>query len=289
MTYFKIFKQPFYEEDDGVNISINNSENAEPNASDEEVIKNGTDDAVKESDQEVIETKKQSNEDNAKYAAARREAEKKAKEIEQRAAKLERDYSVAKKYGQEYGVFSEEDIRTNHNMSLEEFETALQEQKYKDAGLDPDLINQVISNHPAVKQATEYTQQLEEQKRQAAIKQDIENLHKEFPGAFENIKQENDIYSDPKFSEIHQYLERGYDLADAFYKVYKNDISIKTTQSTIKSTIANIQDKARRSVVSSDGGQEVVPELSVEGKEMANAFGVSAKAVAQYVKNKLKK
>lgn len=282
------FKTPYFNEEDGLNISGNNSEVADPEPSD---IDNIDTKGVKEP--EIADPAKQSEEDNAKYAAARREAEKKAKEAEQKAAKLERDNTIARKYGAEYGVYSEADIKEKLGYNtLEDLEKAIQDQQYRDAGIDPELIDSRINNHPVVKQAQTYVQQLEQQQRQERINQDINNLHKEFPGAFDHIKEEQDIYNDPKFNDVYQWLEKGYELSDAFYKVYKNDIVNKTTQTAVKSTIANIQDKAKRGVISSgDGGDELnlTEVLSKEDVEMANAFGVNPKNVAKYVKSQLKK
>jgi hypothetical protein len=281
-------KQLYYSEDDGISISGNNSEVAEPNDSDTDTDNFDTDN-VKDlgaKDQEAAELEKQSDEDNAKYAAARREAEKKAKEAEQKASRLERDNLIARKYGQEYGVFSEEDIQKEHNMSFEEFEKTIQEQRYRDAGIDPDLLNQAINNHPVVQKASEYTRQLEEQKRQDRIKQDIDNLHKEFPGTFDHIKAENDIYNDPKFSEVYTWLEKGYELSDAFYKVYRNDVVNKSTQTAVKSTIANIQDKAKRGIVNNDNNVSQSYEMSSFGVEMAKRMGLDPSEVANVVKER---
>lgn len=249
-----------------------------------------------ENNSEVAEPKaKQDVEENAKYAAARKDAERKMLESEQRAAKLERDNSIARKYGAEYGVYSDEDIKRQYGErginNLEELEAAIQTEKYKEAGIDPNIINEIVSNHPAIKEATTYTENIKQQQQQENIKKSFDDLHKEFPGVFDHIKAVEDVVKDSKFAEIQQYINKGYELSDAYYKAYKNDVISKTKQSAQQSTIANIQDKAKRGIVSTnDGGEDNTPiDLSEEGKRMASVFGTNPGNIAKYVKSQLKK
>jgi hypothetical protein len=101
----------------------------------------------------------QTPEENAKFAEMRRARE----AAEARAAKVEKDYSIAQKYGRDYGVFSEEDIAANYShlgiTTMEQFEQAVERQKMIDRGIDPDILASEIENHPKVKQAMEKEKQ----------------------------------------------------------------------------------------------------------------------------------
>ena len=227
----------------------------------------------------------QAPDENAKFAAARRESEAKLKEVE---AKANLDKTIAKKYGKDYEVFSAEDIKEKYNMTMDEFENAILQQKYKEAGLDPTLINEAISSHPLIKQAGQYISEFQETKRQEAIKSDIEGLHRDFP-EMANIKTEEDLYELPNWDDIHSYIKRGYELSDAYYKVNKSQLTEKAKSGIVKSTVANIHDRARRGVVTPDGSNADDSEASEVDSEMARAFGNDPKKIASYVKKQTKR
>jgi hypothetical protein len=295
MSYFKRFLQPFLSEDDGVNLGGNDGEVADPQPSPDNLDNpdlDNPDDGVK--DPEPAKPV-QDNEENARYAAARRESERIAREAQEKAARLERDNMIARKYSKDYEVYSEEDIKArfgaNGINTLEDFEREIQSQALREAGLDPDIINQAVKNHPAIKQAEQYNQYLEQQQKAEFIKSSIEELHKEVPGT-EHIKTVQDLDADPKANEIVSWIQRGYTFADAYYKAYKNDIQNRSTKTAVQSTIANLQDKAKRGVVNgNDGGGEdaTLDDLSPEGKRMSSVFGTNPSNIAKYVKSQLKK
>lgn len=262
-----------------------------------EVIETNTEGLENESENnsEVAEPKaKQDVEENAKYAAARREAERLATEAQHKAAKLERDNMVARKYSKDYEVYSEEDIKAkfgaNGINTLEDLEREIQSQALREAGLDPNIINEAVSNHPAVKQAEQYAQYLKQQQQEKFINDSLEELRREIPGT-EHIKTIQDLDADPKAGEIASWIQRGYTFADAYYKAYKNDILNRSTKTAVQSTIANLQDKAKRGIVNGNdgGGEDTTIELSDEGKRMASVFGTNPGNIAKYVKSQLKK
>jgi len=229
--------------------------------------------------------KAQEKDENAKYAAARREAETKAKQIEEKAKK---DNTIARQYGKDYEIFSEEDIKTKYNMNLEEFENALLQESYKQAGIDPELINKAISNHPLIKQAEQLLTKTQEEQRQQWVKDDISNLHKEFPETVE-IKTEQDLYSLPEWKEIYAYTQKGYELSDAYYKVNKSKVLEKTQKDAEKRTIANVQDRLKRGITgASDNINGDDADASDVDVEMARAFGNDPKEIAKYVKKTIK-
>lgn len=279
--------QPFYEDDTGANggeaadLQTDNLDNKTDDTG------TGASDNSGAADQNNV----QSDDENAKYAAARREGETKAKAAED---KRVRDIDIAKKYSKDYDVFCEEDIAEKYGdngiKTLEDLENAILQESYKNAGIDPELINQAINNHPVVKQAGQYVNTLQEEKRQQQIKTDIEALHKEFPET-STIKTEEDLYKLPEWGEVLSYIQKGYDMPDAYYKVNKNKVAGTIAKNAVQRTIADIQDRSKRGVVNGgDAGNEDIdlPTLTKEGNDMANAFGNDPKAIAKYVKTKLK-
>jgi hypothetical protein len=97
----------------------------------------------------------QTPEENAKFAEMRRARE--AAEAEARQVK--KDYEIARKYGRDYGVFSEQDIAENYAhlgiTDLAQFEAAVERQKMIDDGYDPDIITEKVEHLPEVVKARE--------------------------------------------------------------------------------------------------------------------------------------
>lgn len=263
MKYFKMFKQPFYNEDDGLEISGNNAEVADPEPSDNVDIDN--DEGEKET--EPADPVKQNDDENSKYAAARREAERKAREAAQEASQLKRDNMIAKKYSKDYDVYSEADIKEKFGdrgiNTLEELEAAIQEQQYREAGIDPELINQSINNHPIVKKASEYVQTLEQQRQEQQIKEDFERLHKEIPGT-ENIKTVEDLHKDAKWNDMWKYLEKGVSMPDAYYLTHKNEIVEQRIKASTQKQLNNINGKSH---IKSDGNGVEIDGIVLDESE----------------------
>lgn len=267
MTYFKLFKEPFLNEPD--DISGNSPEFAEPGESDDiedqesdEVI--GEEESSETGEKESEAAKPiQSPDDNAKYAAARREAEARTRQAEERAAKLERDNRIAKEYGKEYGMFSEEDIRATYDMSFEEFEQAVLKNQMAEAGIPEDVINKYLDNHPVIKKANEIVKQTEAQRAKDTERNLIDELHKEVPGA-DHIKSFEDLAKDPKAQDIVGYMQKGIPLFMAYEQAYKNEIAEKRVKAAQQRQLNNINGKAH---IKSDGASVDIDGVTFDPDE----------------------
>jgi len=95
----------------------------------------------------------QSPEENSAFAAQRRARE----AAEAKAAKLEADYQIAREFGSEYGVYSNEDIKEKFGAmgieTAEQLKAAIERERMAKEGLDPDLIEKKVKEHPLVKKA----------------------------------------------------------------------------------------------------------------------------------------
>lgn len=114
---------------------------------------------------------------NAQFAEQRRARE----AAEAKAAKLEKDYSVAKAFGAKYEVYSEADIATKYGhlgiTTFEHMAEAAQEAEMKEKGVDPEAVKKYAEELPEVKQA-----------RQAKRTQE---QWQEFTKEFPDVKVEN--------------------------------------------------------------------------------------------------
>lgn len=112
----------------------------------------------------------QSPQENAAFADMRRRLE----ATESKTSKLEKDYTIAKKYGSDYGVYSEDDIAARYGTAngiytLEQLEAAIeqenQKKQYQESGYDPkvikDFIKEQLSSDPDLKQGKEYLKKIQ--------------------------------------------------------------------------------------------------------------------------------
>lgn len=152
----------------------------------------------------------QTPEENAKFAEQRRARE----QAERRAAELERDHSISRTYGAEWGVHSEAEITEKYGhqgiTTLAEFETAVREYEMKQKGVDPDLVKQYAEKDPDVIAAREWKANQAKLQQQQADSAEF----------FELFKHENgrdfDVKNDPFPPKMEEQLRKGKSVADAY-------------------------------------------------------------------------
>jgi len=234
---------------------------------------------------EVATQTRQTPEQNAAFAEMRRKAE----AAERRAADLEtqrkRDQEIARKYGKEYGVYSDADVAAQYGKShgintVEEFEAALQKEEYKAKGVDPDLINELVANHPDIKAA-------KAQQGQAAINAEIKELADEYPDL--KVKTLADMQALPNFDAIKEKAYRGMTLLEAYEAVNRAEIRQRAKEEGAQGAIRNIGSKAHLGTEKSGNqvqGKEV--EVSAEKMRVWKAMGYTEaearKKEAKYLK-----
>jgi hypothetical protein len=118
----------------------------------------------------------QSAEDNARFANYRRESEATANTNAQ--TKIDKHYEDL--YGESNNVHSEAEYNAAVEAQEQSEAEEAQRKQYEDAGLNQELINQLINDNPAVKQANEVIAQQKETKR---INSEVDDLFKAFPEA----------------------------------------------------------------------------------------------------------
>ena len=227
----------------------------------------------------------QTPEQNAAFADLRRSkeaAEKRAAEVE---AQRQRDREVARKYGKDYGIYSDEDVAAQYGKShgistVEEFEAALQKEEYKAKGIDPDLINELVANHPDIKAA-------KAQQGQAVINAEISELASEYPDL--KVKTLADMQKLPNFEAIKEKAYKGMTLLEAYEAVNRAEIRQRAKEQGANETIRNIGSKAHLGTEKSGNmqpGKEV--EVSAEKMRVWKAMGYTEaearKKEAKYLK-----
>ncbi len=176
----------------------------------------------------------QTPEQNAAFAEMRRKseaAERRAQEVEQA---RQRDINIAKKYGKDYDVYSEADIAEKYGdqgiKTLADMEAAIQAEQYRQKGIDPDVINKIIEEHPAIKQA-------KKQEQDRFLVDSFNDLSKEYPDITKVEDVPDEVWKKWNGGST------GLSLVEAFYLVNRKEIITKQTDAAKQATLNNIQGK----------------------------------------------
>lgn len=190
---------------------------------------------------------KQTPEQDAAFADLRRKAE----AAERRAIEVEtqrqRDIEIAKKYGKDYNIYSDADVEAKFGKShglktVAEFEAALQREEYQSKGIDPDLINKIINEHPDVKKARELTARQEMEQGKQVLNSELSKLNEEYPDL--KLEKIDDLIKLPNSEEIYKLAQHGYSLLHAYEAVNKDAIRKQQSEAARQSTLNNIQGKS---------------------------------------------
>jgi hypothetical protein len=228
---------------------------------------------------------RQTPEQNAAFAELRRRSEAAERRVAEVEAQRQRDREIARKYGKDYGIYSDDDVAAQYGQShglttVEEFEAALQRQEYQARGVDTDLIDQLVNNHPAIQAA-------KQQQGQVIIDREIAELAGEYPEL--GIKTLNDMRALPNFEAIKAKAYKGMTLLEAYEAVNRAEIRQRAKEEGSQQAIRNIGSKAHLGTEKSGNerqGKEV--EISPEKMRVWRAMGYSEaearKKEAKYLK-----
>ena len=186
--------------------------------------------------------KVQTPEQNRAFAEMRRRAEASERRAAEVEAQHQRDVAVARKYGKDYGVYSDADIAAKYGQShgittVEQFEAALQDEQYRQQGIDPDLVKQIISQDPDI---MTLKQQLIGQQGKAQIESELRELSEEYP----EIKKIEDLHKLPTFEKIRKLVGKGYHLLDAYEAANRAEIRKQQSETARQATLNNIAGKS---------------------------------------------
>jgi hypothetical protein len=283
--FSKMFERflPFLEADDGTNIAGAEDGDLADLQDDEDL-----DDDAGAEDSDPADQKDMSFKDDPRNKEFAEQRRKEALEAErQKNALLAKDYDIAKKYGAEYGVFSEQDIAAKYGQShgittLEQFETALMNQQYKQAGIDPNLINQIVSSHPTLKKAEALIQQMGEQQANSNIMSEFEELKKQFPES--GLKTLADLGKLPTYKAIEEKFARGYSLADAYESANRAEIRTKQQAAAKQKTLNDINSKSHLNTEGDGEGETNDVHIPAETLQMYLDMGMSKKDAMKHHK-----
>ena len=181
----------------------------------------------------------QTPEENAKYAAARREAEAQTKRVQ---AELDRlNARVAEQFGNYTNPITGEKVTDARSYfdALNAQREAQTRQEMQNAGLNPEILDQAIQNNPVIRQAQEVLARQQAEEMDRAVSSEIEMIHALDP----SITNPNDLLPPElggkmeNFNEFKAKVDMGYSFVDAFKLANFERLQSKTFDAAKQSAI----------------------------------------------------
>lgn len=238
-------------EPDTGNEDTAESENAEPEAEDTG--------ATEES------AAPQSAEENARYAAARRDAEAQMRQFKQQQAQI--DNQFAQMFGKYKNPVTGQPI-TNAAQYLEAMqaqERLKMQEQLKSAGVDPQVLDKAIANSPVVQNAQRLQEQFTAQQVQSMVAEDMKAIMRIDP----TKQSEQDIVSDPSYGQALAYVQEhpGVRLSDAYKLVNFDRLKSSSIAAAQQAAVNQAKSKQHMKTVSGSAGND--GEVDIPASELA--------------------
>ena len=233
---------------------------------DEFDIDDGADEA--ESDEEAEQGGETAPDRNAIFAEMRRKAEAEAKLKAQSTAAAEVDKIFA-----DMGLrdpYTDKPITTKaeYDAYKQRHESEVIGKELGKAGISPDVINSIISSHPAIKEASEAAQAYktaQEQAQQQSARVRLDEQIKEISALDPSIKTADDLMALPVYDKIRDYVRRGLSIVEAYKLTNMDKLTDKKTAAAAQSAINKVASKEHLTSTTSRGkGDNPIPRKQLE-------------------------
>lgn len=163
----------------------------------------------------------------------------------------------------------------------------------KAGNLTPDVLNQAISQHPAVQAAQQLVRQNQQQEQRAkeekarqAMEAEIAIIAKSDP----SIKTAQDVLNSPHGAAIYQKVMKGYSLSDAWHSENRESIQQHNQEAARMQAQANLRSKEHLQPTGSVGtGAPTVPREVMDSYRMFNPNATDEQIQRHYAKFKAQK
>ena len=234
-----------------VDTSVEMTESAEPSEVEE---------TANESETETEEPKEETAEEpetvdkNAIAASVRRRAESEFKKRE-----AQRDAEFAQRFGHLVNPITKQPIRSERDYldALDAQEQLQREQKLRESGIDPQIIDDLVQKNPLVVQASKYMADAQQKEAEALVFEDVATLSK----LDSSIRTLDDVPD----NIVQTALAKGITLVEA-YKIENYDKTTSAKEEAIRqSAINQVKNKAHlnpiNGVATNDNSVEIPHEL----------------------------
>ena len=255
-----IYNLQFFADEDSASEGVNETETADQSVDEGEVTE--TEDTSVDTE-EAAEPQPQSPETNAAFASMRRQNQELTRRLQ------ETDAMFARQFGQYKNPETGQPIRSakDYYEAMAAQERINAREQMQQNGIDPNMIDNLIANSPAVREAQAATAELNAYRAQQVLESDF----KEILALDPSLNSKDDIYNDPSFPAILAKVEQGMRLADA-YKIVNFDRVTASKESAVKQqTINQVKGKNHlttgASINVNDGDEDIPANMVGQFKE----------------------
>ena len=201
----------------------------------------------------------QSPEENARYAAARREERARREAVEAEKARL--DAQFAAQFGNYTNPITGEPIRSAQDyfdaLTAQRQMAEANKQMQEQGTITPELINQMVESSPLGRQIQQVLAHQQEMEQLQMIDNELAIIHELDP----SITTASDLANVENFAEIESYWKRGYTISDAFKLANFGKVSKQSIDAVKQSAINQAKSKSHLTStqsVADEAGKELV-------------------------------
>ena len=201
----------------------------------------------------------QSPEDNARYAAARREAEAQMRQVQQAQAQVDQQFAAM--FGKYKNPVTGQPIRnaSEYIQAMQAQERMQMQEKLKSAGVDPEALDKAIANSPLVQNAQRMQAQFQQQQVQTMVAEDMRAIMQLDPSK----TSEQDIINDPSYGQAIAYVQQhpGVRLSEAYKLVNFDRLMGNKSQAAQQAAVNQAKSKSHLKTVSGSAGDSKDAEI----------------------------
>ena len=254
-----IYNLQFFADEDGASEGVNETETAEQSVDEGEATETEDTGAT----EEVTEPHTQSAETNAAFASMRRQNQELTRRLQ------ETDAMFAQQFGKYSNPETGQPIRSakDYYEAMAAQERINAREQMQQNGIDPNVIDNLIANSPAVRQAQAATAELNSYRAQQVLEADF----KEILALDPSLNSKDDILNDPSLPAMLDRVSQGMRLVDA-YKIVNFDRVFASKESAVKQqTINQVKGKNHlntgASINVNDGEEDIPANMVGQYKE----------------------
>lgn len=221
----------------------------------------------------------QTKEENAKYASARRKAERerdrmieKTRQEARAEAEKEMDQLIAA--SRMVNPYTQEPIRSKADFiswqkTFEKENADLIKDRLQQAGIDESEVERLIENHPAVQEAKSSLEKLRAAKEKAEterIKSTVDQELAKIRQWDDSVKNLTDITKAENYQNIYEKVKRGYALSDAFYLANLDQMNQQTVSKAEQSVLNHVLSKEHLAGTKMRGAGDITVPQDVMGE-----------------------
>lgn len=161
------------------------------------------------------------------------------------------------------------ETEADYHAYMQAYEAEEQQRKLGDMGVDQKMLNDIISNHPAVKQAQEVMLQQQQEQANAFMKQEFADLQREFPDS--GLTDPRELFNTPEGRRcLDLWRSANVSLADAYAVAYRAKIREKDI-AAVKQGVLN-QQNSKNHLKQTKGGPAPKPVVTDEIRDQFRTF-----------------